>query len=124
MPFIEPQLYQRYASLLPVTLLATSPSVVLSSTEVPAGNLKDFVAWASGRKGLNYGSSGNGSTPNLLWEWIKKREGIEMEHVPYRGVAMPQIQAGRVRPLAVLGNKRLAALPDVPSMKELGYDFP
>jgi tripartite-type tricarboxylate transporter receptor subunit TctC len=145
MPFIEPQLYQRYATLLPVTQLATSPSVVLSSTEVPAGNLKDFVAWARGRKGLNYGSSGNGSTPNLLWEWIKKTEGIEMEHVPYRGVAdairelsagrlqasyvamavaMPQIQAGRVRPLAVLGDKRLTALPDVPSMKELGYDFP
>ena len=145
MPFIEPQLYQRFASIEPVTQLATSPSVVLASLEAPPGNLKDFIAWARGRKGLNYGSSGAGSTPNLLWEWIKKTEGIELEHVPYRGVtdairelsagrvqasyvgmavAMPQIQAGRIRPLAVLGDRRLPDLPETPSMAELGYDFP
>lgn len=144
-PFLEPQLFQRFAALMPVTQLATSPSVVLAGLEAPAGDLKAFIAWARGRKGLNYGSSGAGSTANLLWEWIKKREGIEIEHVPYRGVAdairelsagrvqasyvamavaMPQIQAGRIRPLAVLGDRRLPDLPVTPSMAELGYDFP
>jgi tripartite-type tricarboxylate transporter receptor subunit TctC len=145
MPFAEPALYQRFASIMPVTQLATSASVVLSSTEVPQGDLKDFIAWARGRKGLNYGSSGTGSTPHLLFEWLKKTQGLEMEHIPYRGVAdairelsagrvqasyvamavaMPQIQAGRIRPLAVLGNERFPELPNTPSMVELGYDFP
>jgi tripartite-type tricarboxylate transporter receptor subunit TctC len=145
MPFAEPALYQRFASLLPVTQLATSPSVVLASLDVPEGSLREVVAWARGRRGLNYGSSGNGSTPHLLWEWIRRREGLEIEHVPFRGVAdairelaagrvqlsyvgmavaMPQIEAGRIRPLAVLGDRRLPELPNAPSMAELGYDFP
>ncbi|MCQ4158620.1 tripartite tricarboxylate transporter substrate binding protein [Roseomonas sp. GC11] len=145
LPFLEPQLFQRFASLQPVTQLATSPSVVLASLEAPPGDLRAFIAWARGRKGLNYASSGAGSTANLLWEWLRRREGIEIEHVPYRGVAeairevsagrlqasyvamavaMPQIRAGRVRPLAVLGDQRHPDLPETPSMAELGYDFP
>jgi len=145
MPHAEPELFARFAALQPVTQLASSPSVLVASLDAPAGSLKDFVAWARGRTGLNYGSSGVGSSPQLLWEWIKAKEGIALEHVPFRGLAdalrevmagrvqasysalalvMPQIRAGRVRALAVLGERRLPELPDTPSMVELGYQFP
>ena len=145
MPHAEPELFQRFASLQPVTQLASSPSVLVASLDAPEGSLKDFVAWARGRSGLNYGSSGVGSSQQLLWEWIKAKEGISLEHVPFRGLSdalrevmagrvqasysalalvMPHIRAGRIRPLAVLGSKRLPELPDTPSMVELGYQFP
>jgi tripartite-type tricarboxylate transporter receptor subunit TctC len=144
-PYVQPTLFARYASLQPVTQIATSPGVLLAATSVPPGNLSDFVRWAKGRSGLNYSSSGEGSSQHLLWEWIKARDGIAMEHVPFRGVseaiselgagriqasyvalgfALPQIQAGRMRPLAVLGSARVPQLPDTPSLGELGYDFP
>ena len=146
LPHVEPELFARYASLAPVTQLATSPSVLLASMAAPeGGNLVDFVAWARTQPALNYGSSGQGSAQQLLWEWIKARDHFAMEHVPFRGIAdairelvagrvqasyvalalaIPNIRAGRVRPLAVLGPRRLAELPDTPTMIELGYDFP
>lgn len=144
-PHIEPELFARYASLRPVSQLATSPAVLLASTEAPAGDLRAFIAWARGRPGLNYGSSGQGSAQQLLWEWLKARENFAMEHVPFRGIAdairelaagrvqasyvalalaVPLAREGRVRALAVLGSQRIPELPDTPSMAELGYDFP
>jgi tripartite-type tricarboxylate transporter receptor subunit TctC len=145
MPHAEPELAQRFATLRPVTQLASAPSVLVANAEVPAGDLREFVAWARGRDGLNYSSSGVGSAQQLLFEWLKAKEGIAMEHVPYRGIAdafreliggrvqvsygalalaMPMIRASRIRPLALLGGQRHPELPDVPSMRELGYDFP
>ncbi|WP_431282263.1 Bug family tripartite tricarboxylate transporter substrate binding protein [Humitalea sp. 24SJ18S-53] len=145
LPHVEPALFQRFASLVPVTQMATSPSVLVASLDAPEGSLVDFVAWARGRPGLNYGSSGVGSAQQLLWEWIKARDGFAMEHVPFRGIgdafrelvagrvqasygalalSMPLIRDGRIRPLAVLGAQRLPDLPGVPSMVELGYNFP
>jgi tripartite-type tricarboxylate transporter receptor subunit TctC len=145
-PHVLPELYARYASLRPVTEIATGQAVLVGSLEVPAGaTLRDFVAWARGRPGLNYGSSGVGSAQQLVWEWIKAREGLQMEHVPFRGIsdafrelvagrlhasygglalAMPLIREGRIRALAILGSERVADLPDTPSMAELGYDYP
>ncbi len=144
-PHAEPALYARWASLVPVTELARSPAVLLGSMEAPPGDLRAFIAWARTRPGLNYGSSGVGSAQQLIWEWIKARENLDMEHVPFRGIgdairelaagrvqasyvalalAMPQIREGRMRPLAVLGDRRLPELPDTPSMVELGLDFP
>jgi tripartite-type tricarboxylate transporter receptor subunit TctC len=145
LPHIEPELFQRYASLVPVTQMATSPSVLVASMDAPPGTMVNFIAWARTRPGLNYGSSGVGSAQQLLYEWLKAREGFSIEHVPFRGIsdamrelvagrvqasysalalAMPLIREGRIRPLAVLGDKRLAELPDTPSMVELGYNFP
>lgn len=144
-PHIEPELFARYASLRPVTQLATSPSVLLASMAAPAGDLRAFVTWARATPGLNYGSSGQGSAQQLLWEWLKAREHFAMEHVPFRGIAdairelaagrvqasyvalalaIPLVREGRVRALAVLGAERLPELPDTPSMVELGYDYP
>ncbi len=145
MPHAEPELFARFASLLPVTQLASAPSGLVGSPEVPPGDLRTFIAWAKGQREINYGSSGVGSAQQLLFEWLKAKEGFAMEHVPFRGIgdafrelvagrvqasygamalSMPLIRGGRIRPLAVLGSRRLAELPDTPSMAELGFDFP
>jgi tripartite-type tricarboxylate transporter receptor subunit TctC len=144
-PHTEPQLYARYASLRPVTQLATAPSVLVAHPSVPRGNLREVMAWARGREGLNYGSSGVGSAQQLLYEWLNAREGTRIEHIAFRGIAdairetvggrtqfsygalattVPHIRAGRLHALAILGAERHPELPDVPSMRELGYDFP
>jgi tripartite-type tricarboxylate transporter receptor subunit TctC len=144
-PHVEPELYARYASLRPVSQMASARSVIVSGLDTPAGDLRDFVAWARGRTGLNYGSSGSGSAQQLLFEWMKARDGLQIEHIPFRGIgdafrelaggriqlsygalalALPQIRGGRMRPLAVLGSQRLPELPDTPSLGELGYAFP
>ncbi len=144
-PHTDPELYARYASLRPVTQMASARSVVVAHADVPASDLKQFVAWARTQREVNYGSSGSGSAQQLLFEWLKAREGIQMEHIPFRGIgdafrelmggriqlsygalalAMPQIRSGRIKPLAMLGSERFPDLPDVPSMVELGYNFP
>lgn len=145
LPHVEPELFARFASLRPVSQMASARSVIVGSMDTPPGDLRDFVAWARGRPGLNYGSSGSGSAQQLLFEWMKARDGLQIEHIPFRGIgdafrellggriqlsygalalAMPQIRANRIRPLAVLGSARLADLPDTPSLGELGYAFP
>ena len=98
-PHIEPQLYARWASLHPVTLIARNAGVMLAHPSVPADDLAGFVRWAKGRNDLNYGSSGEGSAANLLYEWLKGREGLRIEHVPYRGIveAFNETAAGRVQ---------------------------
>ncbi|MFT8246034.1 Bug family tripartite tricarboxylate transporter substrate binding protein [Roseomonas sp. BN140053] len=142
---VQPSLFARYSSIVPVTQIARNAGVVLAHPSVPVGDLRGFVQWARSRRDLNYSSSGAGSTGNLLWEYIKARESLPMEHVPYRGIieafnemaagrvqvsyialgfALEAIATGRVKPLAVLGADRSPRLPDVPSMGELGYDFP
>jgi tripartite-type tricarboxylate transporter receptor subunit TctC len=144
-PHVEPELFARYASLRPVSQMASARSVIVGSADVPPGDWRAFVAWARGRPGLNYGSSGSGSAQQLLFEWLKAKEGLQIEHIPFRGIgdafrelvggrvqlsygalalAMPQIRAGRIRPLAVLGTQRLAELPDTPSLGELNLPFP
>ena len=144
-PLVEPALYARYSSIVPVTLIARNPGVVLANPSVPVKDLAEFARWARTQADLNYSSSGQGSTPHLLWEFIKAHDGLRIEHVPYRGIidafnemaagrvqvsyialgfALEPIATGRVKPLAVLGSRRSPRLPDVPSLGELGYDFP
>lgn len=144
-PHVEPELFARYSSLRPVSQMASARSVIVAGLDAPEGDLRAFVAWARGRPNLNYGSSGSGSAQQLLFEWMKARDGLQIEHIPFRGIgdafrelvggrvqlsygalalALPQIRQGRIRPLAVLGSERLAELPDTPSLGELGYAFP
>ena len=144
-PHVEPELFARYSLLRPVSQMASARSVIVAGLEAPEGDLRAFVAGARGRPGLNYGSSGSGSAQQLLFEWMKARDGLQIEHIPFRGIgdafreliggrvqlsygalalALPQIRQGRIRPLAVLGSQRLAELPDTPSLGELGYAFP
>lgn len=108
--------------------------------------MADLIAAAKSAPGkLNYGSAGTGSTQHLMMEMLKQKAGIDMTHVPYKGLApayvdllggtldvffdtqpsvMPHLQAGKVRVLAVSTERRVASLPDVPTVMETGIaDF-
>ncbi|HET7093397.1 MAG TPA: tripartite tricarboxylate transporter substrate binding protein [Thermomicrobiales bacterium] len=126
----------------PVALVASVPNVLMVHPSVPAKTVGELIALAKKQPGqLNFGSSGNGSTNHLAGELFKTMAGIDIVHVPYTGAApamndligghipmmfdnMPgalvQIKAGTVRPIAVAGTKRAAALPDLPTVAESG----
>lgn len=136
--------YDALRDLAPVARLATIENVLLVHPSVPAKTLRQFVTLARANPGkLNYGSGGPGTTNHLANELLKNLEKINMVHVPYKGAtlatvaliggevdevivsvasAMPMIQTGKVRPLAVLSERRVATLPGVPTAKESGVD--
>jgi tripartite-type tricarboxylate transporter receptor subunit TctC len=127
---------------VPVTKVIASQLLACSSLKHPATTLREFVAHARARPGsLNYASSGPGSSLHLFAELLKASAGIDLVHIPYRGDApmitamiagdvqfafLPQgtglatIQGNQVRALAVTGRKRMAALPNVPTVQEEG----
>lgn len=146
---ISPSLYKKLPydpqkDLAPVSLVAGIPNVMVVHPSVPAKSLREFVQLAKARPGkLNFGSGGAGTTNHLASELLKTLTGIDIVHVPYKGSnqamvalmsgevdmvviavspALPQIEAGKVRPLAVLNEKRVATLPQVPTSKEAGID--
>jgi len=136
--------YDPARELAPITLVATSPNLLVVDPKLGADTLADFVRVARQRKGeLNYGSVGNGSAAHLAMELFKSRAGIELVHVPYQGfpqvvnailagqvqagfmvpgIAMGQVRAGRLRGLAVSTLGRSGALPEFPTLVEQGYD--
>ena len=127
--------------LLPVTQLIELYQMVVVHPSVKANTLKEFVALARTQP-LNYGSYGAGSQPNLLYEALKLDTGIQLTHVPYKGIA-PAIQAtlanevqatlggaattgqyfkaGKMKPLAISAPRRSALHPDVPTLQEAGF---
>jgi tripartite-type tricarboxylate transporter receptor subunit TctC len=134
--------YDPIADFAPVVLATTSPAVLFLHPSVPARNLREFIAYAKANPGkLNYGSSGPGSSPHLATELLMSMAGIQMTHIPYKGIApaitaqianevqmsfapiavgMPHAKAGRLRALASGGLKRSAAIPEVPTINESG----
>lgn len=128
-----------FAAISPV---ATSPSVLVVHPSVPAKTVKELIALAKAQPGkLNYASSGNGSTAHLAGELFKMSSGINLVHVPYKGAGpaqidlvgghvhsmfgftagvLPHLRAGKLRALAVTSDKRLADLPQLPTMQEAG----
>jgi len=146
---ISPSLYSKLSydaakDLVPIARLATIENVMVVHPSVPAKNLKQFIALARSKPGvLNYGSGGAGTTNHLANELLKYLQKINIVHVPYKGATLatvaamsgevdevvvsvasvlPLIRQGKVRPLAVLSEKRVSALPDVPTAKEAGVD--
>lgn len=144
---VSPSLYKNLGydpvkDLAPIARLAVIPNIMLVHPSVPAKTLKEFIALAKASPNkLNFGSGGLGTTNHLANELLMHLEKIRMVHVPYKGVtqaviamtsgevdtvvmpvstALPQIKANRVRPLAVLTEKRIPALPDVPTGIEAG----
>ena len=127
----------------PITLLARLPMVFAVGEATPAASLADFVKLAKSKPGaLNYGSAGNGSAGHLAFEMFKTAAGIDVTHVPYKGTGaqiadllaghidaaaagtpglLPHAQANKIRLLAVGSAHRLAVLPQVPTVAELGY---
>jgi tripartite-type tricarboxylate transporter receptor subunit TctC len=128
--------------LAPVALLMDAPQVLLAHPSVPAKTLAELIAYAKANPDkLNYASAGNGSMQHLGTELLKQRAGIELEHVPYKGTgpvmqdllsgrvhlflttpppAIPFIQNGQLRALALAARERHPALPDVPTAAEAG----
>jgi tripartite-type tricarboxylate transporter receptor subunit TctC len=126
-----------------VSLLAKVPSIFVVHADVPAKDLREFVALAKSQPGkLNYGSAGNGSAGHLAMEYLKLVAGIDVVHVPYKGTGpnlidlvagrtqasaagtpplMPHVKAGKLRVIAVGSPKRLPTLPEVATVAEQGY---
>ncbi len=144
---VNPNLYKLPYSvekdLQPVTLLATAQYILVIHPSVQANTLKDFIALAKQKPdSLNYASAGVGSPLHLAAELFKKRAGINMVHLAYKGggpaaaavlageaqvlfasvaSSVPQIKAGRLKALATTGPKRSKVVPDLPTIAESGF---
>jgi tripartite-type tricarboxylate transporter receptor subunit TctC len=130
------------ADITPIIQVSQGPLIVVVNPQVPAKTLKEFVALAKAKPNdVNYASSGQGSIIHAASELFNQRAGVKMTHVPYKGsgpaltdtisgvtqvffssasTAVPQIQGGKLRPIAVTGPARIPALPDVPTVAEAG----
>lgn len=126
-----------------ISLIATGPAVIAVHPSIPANNVKDLVALAKARPGqLNYGTPGVGTSPHLAGELFKLVTATNIVHVPYKGNAeaitdllggqisivftgvppvIPLMQAGRVKLLATTGDKRIANIPQLPTIAESGF---
>jgi tripartite-type tricarboxylate transporter receptor subunit TctC len=135
--------YDPITSYEPIALVAASSNILVVNPAVPAHSVQELVAYAKGKPGkVNFSSGGIGVLPHLIGEMFKKRAGIDVVHVPYRGggpsindvvagqieftfegtsVLLPLIQAGKLRALAVTSPDRIRELPDVPTMIESGF---
>jgi tripartite-type tricarboxylate transporter receptor subunit TctC len=135
--------YDTLKHLKPVTLVATVPELLVAATSLPAKDLKELVALARAKPGtLNYASSGPGSMPHLAGELLKVAAKIDIVHVPYKGAApavndllgqqvqmaffdlpvlLPQVEAGKLKAIAVGSRERAPSLKNVPTTAELGY---
>jgi tripartite-type tricarboxylate transporter receptor subunit TctC len=132
-------------SFVPVAFVGYQPQVILIRGDLPYKSLADLVADAKAHPGkLNRGSAGVGSITNLAAEVFLRKAGVDITHIPYPGdapsitamlagtidvhvtaisVALPYLDSGKIRVLAVMDNARLASIPDVPTLKESGYDL-
>ncbi len=145
---VNPALYAKlrwdpFRSFIPVTNIATSPNLIVAHPSVPARNVRELVALVKAQPGkFSYASAGVGTSPQLSCEMLRLATGIDLQHVPYGGAgpattavlanqtplgcmaqppAVPHVQAGKLRGLAVTSAQRAPSLPDVPTMIEQGF---
>jgi tripartite-type tricarboxylate transporter receptor subunit TctC len=145
---INPHLYAKLPfdtqrDFIPVTMLVLLQQLLVAHPAVPANTLQELISLAKQKPGsINYASYGSGSQPHLSGEMLKNKAGIDLVHVPYKGIslAVPAVMAGevqltfagiatstaplksgRIKALAIGGAKRSPLFPDVPTFAELGY---
>ena len=142
-PSLVPKLpYDSLRDLIPISLVAQTPQILVAAPSVPARSLKELIAMAKAKPGtLNYGSTGVGSTANMAGALLNVLAGIHVVHVPYKATAqvmtdvmaghlhlaipsltasIPHIRSGKLRPMGVTSAKRSAQLPEVPTIAEGG----
>ena len=143
-PAVRKLPYDAVKDFTPIAMVAGTPNVLVVPAGVPTASLREFVAWAKSQPGkLSYGSAGAGSLTHLAMEQFKLAADLpDITHVAYRGIGpaftdilggqtqaifpglaagLPHIRAGKVKPLAITGQKRHPLLPDVPTFEELGF---
>lgn len=147
---IAPQLaekppYDPLVDFAPISLATSAPFVLLLNPGVAAKSMRDLVALAKSQPGkLNYASGGVGQSSHMAMELFKLVAGIDLRHVPYKGAgpgmtavlagevdaifaaipaALPHVRAERLRAVAVGGSQRAAQFPDVPTIRQSGFDF-
>src|SRR5262245_41452040 len=135
--------YDPVRDLTPVTLAVDAPAIMVAKLELPAKSLREMLDLARSKpRALTFGSGGQGSSAHLATELLFNQAGVELVHVPFKGVAaalaetvggridvtissvggaVGHIKGGKVKPLALTGKERLAALPDVPTFAESGF---
>jgi tripartite-type tricarboxylate transporter receptor subunit TctC len=136
--------YDLFKQLTAVSIVTSSPEVLVVAPQLPIKSVAEFVAYAKANPGkLNYGSAGVGTTPHLAAALFQQRTGIDTVHVPYRGIGqiypdlmsnkiqfafssiaggLPFTQDNRVRAIATTGLKRAAVYPDIPTVDEAGVN--
>ena len=135
--------YDPFKELAPITLVALSPNVLVVDPKLRVNTVKEFIDYVKARPGkLNYGSIGSGSASHLTIELLKMRSGMDIVHVPYPGspqvntailsgqvqagfvvpaTAMPLVQSGRLKAIAVTSSVRSAVVPDLATVAEAGF---
>ena len=143
-PALQKLRYDPVADFEPIGLVGTSPTLMVANATVPVKDVKDLIAQLKAKPDkYSYASAGNGTAPQFAAELFKLSTGTVMLGVPYKGsapavsdtiggqtqfmfpslfTAYPHVKAGKLRALAVAGPKRVASLPDVPTLKESGVD--
>jgi tripartite-type tricarboxylate transporter receptor subunit TctC len=136
--------YDPAKTFVPVAKVTDSPELLVIDPALPVRTVRELVAYATARPGaVSYGSSGYGNATHLSAEWFKSKTGIDIVHVPYKGVsdaftglmggqvamvfgavegALPLVQQGKLRPLAVTSATRFPLVPDLPTMIESGVE--
>jgi tripartite-type tricarboxylate transporter receptor subunit TctC len=135
--------YDPVKDFAPISLMTNSGIALVINASMPAGNLKEFVAYAKSKPGgVNYASAGGGTSSQLSGELFNQMTGAKLVHIPYKGAgfaltavvsgetqaaflstttANVQVKAGRLKALAVLNSKRFSAAPDIPTAAEQGF---
>lgn len=141
-PLIKAKMPYAPDALVPVALQAVSPSVIVVPADSPHKDLKALVAVSKQGQGLNFSTAGTGSTPHFVAEMLKVGGGARLQIVPYKSgsegvvavigkqvdatseasvITLPQIKGGKLRAVASTWNRRIAAMPDVPTAQEQGF---
>jgi tripartite-type tricarboxylate transporter receptor subunit TctC len=138
--------YHLEKDFAPISLIATTPFILAVNPSVPANSVKELIALAKSKPGMRYGSGGSGSPPHLSAEIFRSMTGIDILHIPYKGVTpamidtvsgqvqflfsvipavLPTIKSGKLRPLGISSAKRSSLVPEIPTIAESvpGYEF-